>query len=372
MAMRPRTPTFRTHQSVRRIYETLQPKSEMKETPEAFLLHVYLPGYTKERIKITFVGSSRKVKVSGERPIQGNKWSRFDQSYPVPENCNPEALQAKFEVGTLILTMPKIPQEKTRATTPNNNKDNNKATEDATTTTTEQKEPLLMGHKTGTEEEATSSSSSKRPIESKKPEYESGLKALIPPSDSNNKIPEQIIKKQPPSDEKPSKREKEEDEPKATLTAVAKDSSTEKHEDEGRLKTRLAVMKKQLEEKEQDERLPEKEKEIKEEEYEKKPSEPRKLITNDDVGKGVLKEKEIKTRKMSPKLGTSEVSTQKDMIDIVGNGIRELAASASVVVTRIKEGKWNEEEKDLVVNMAAAVAVIAGLGAYVSYRFVSS
>ncbi|MED6208751.1 hypothetical protein PIB30_048198 [Stylosanthes scabra] len=371
MAMRPRTPTFRTHQSVRRIYETLQPKSEMKETPEAFLLHAYLPGYTKERIKITFVGSSRKVKVSGERPIQGNKWSRFEQAYPVPENCNPEALQAKFEVGTLVLTMPKIPQEKPRATTPNKNKDKNKATEDASTTTTKQKEPLIMGNKKGTEEEGTSSSP-KRPIdESKKQEYESGLKALIPPSDSN-KIPEQIIKTPPLSDEKPSKREKEEDEPKATLTAVAKDSSTEKREDEGRLKTRLAAMKKQLEEKEQDERLPKKEKEFKEEENGMKPSEPRKLINNDDVEKGVLKEKEIRTRKVSPKLGTSEVSAQKDMIDIVGNGIRELAASASLVVTRIKDGKWNEEEKDLVVNMAAAVAVIAGLGAYVSYRFVSS
>jgi len=39
-----RAPTFRSQLSVRRVYETLQPRSEMKETPEAYLLHVYLPG----------------------------------------------------------------------------------------------------------------------------------------------------------------------------------------------------------------------------------------------------------------------------------------------------------------------------------------
>ncbi|XP_057730961.1 inactive protein RESTRICTED TEV MOVEMENT 2-like [Arachis stenosperma] len=372
MAMRPRTPTFRTNQSVRRIYETLQPKSEMKETPEAFLLHVYLPGYTKERIKITFVWSSRKVKVSGERPIQGNKWSRFEQTYPVPENCNPEALEAKFEVGTLVLTMPKnlsVPQETLNTPQGKTRPTPNKA-EDA------KLEEPLMGNKKAQKgtEEATSSSSSYRPIESPKLENESRLKALFPPSEAN-RVQDQIIKRPPLSDEKPSKRQKE-DEAKTTLTAVARDSSpAEKREDEARLKTRLAAVRKQLEEKEEDERLPKKEKEVKEEYG--KTSEARKVISNDDdVGKGVLKEKEIRMRKVSSKLGTGdEVSSDKskqDMIDTVGNGIRELVASASLVVTRIKEGKWNDEEKDLVVNIAAAFAVIAGLGAYVSYRFVSS
>lgn len=29
---------------VRRVYETVEPRSETKETPQTYLLHVYLPG----------------------------------------------------------------------------------------------------------------------------------------------------------------------------------------------------------------------------------------------------------------------------------------------------------------------------------------
>lgn len=44
MAMRQRAPTFRAQPTFRRVYETFQPKSEIKENPEAYLLHVYIPG----------------------------------------------------------------------------------------------------------------------------------------------------------------------------------------------------------------------------------------------------------------------------------------------------------------------------------------
>ncbi|XP_012567617.1 uncharacterized protein [Cicer arietinum] len=92
---------------VRRVYETVEPRSETKETPQTYLLHVYLPGFTKDRIKITLLDSSRMVKITGERPIQGNKWRRFDQTYPVPENSEAETLEANFEQGTLILKIQK-------------------------------------------------------------------------------------------------------------------------------------------------------------------------------------------------------------------------------------------------------------------------
>jgi len=44
MAFRQRAPTFRPQLSVRRFYETFQPRSEIKDLPEAYLLRVYLPG----------------------------------------------------------------------------------------------------------------------------------------------------------------------------------------------------------------------------------------------------------------------------------------------------------------------------------------
>jgi len=44
MAFRQRTPTFRPNLSIRRVYETFQPRSEIKDLPEAYLLRLYLPG----------------------------------------------------------------------------------------------------------------------------------------------------------------------------------------------------------------------------------------------------------------------------------------------------------------------------------------
>ena len=44
MAFRQRTSSLRPQLSVRRVYETLQPQSETKELPEAYLLLVYIPG----------------------------------------------------------------------------------------------------------------------------------------------------------------------------------------------------------------------------------------------------------------------------------------------------------------------------------------
>ena len=53
------------------------------------------------------MASSRTVRITGERPLQGNKWHKMDQSYPNPDYCEPEALQGKFEIPILTITMPK-------------------------------------------------------------------------------------------------------------------------------------------------------------------------------------------------------------------------------------------------------------------------
>jgi hypothetical protein len=44
MAMRSRTPIPRSKPPINPVYETLQPKSELKENEEAYFLHIYLPG----------------------------------------------------------------------------------------------------------------------------------------------------------------------------------------------------------------------------------------------------------------------------------------------------------------------------------------
>ncbi|WVZ26573.1 hypothetical protein V8G54_005117 [Vigna mungo] len=107
MASRQRTTSFRPQLSVRRVYETLQPRSETKELPEAYLLSVYLPGFPRESVKITYVAPSRTVRISGERHVRETIWHRIDQSYPIPDYCDAEALQGKYEAPVLILTIPK-------------------------------------------------------------------------------------------------------------------------------------------------------------------------------------------------------------------------------------------------------------------------
>ena len=67
-----------------------------------------LLGFVKERVKITFVQSARILRVNGERPIQDNRWSRFNEAFPVPENCVVDNIEARFYQGILTITMPKI------------------------------------------------------------------------------------------------------------------------------------------------------------------------------------------------------------------------------------------------------------------------
>jgi type IV secretory pathway VirB10-like protein len=61
----------------------------------------------KERIKIIYVQSSHILRVSGERPLNDNRWSRFEQAFPVPENCDVDKIQGLFQQGILTITMPK-------------------------------------------------------------------------------------------------------------------------------------------------------------------------------------------------------------------------------------------------------------------------
>ncbi|KAK7283953.1 hypothetical protein RIF29_13703 [Crotalaria pallida] len=463
MAMRPRTPTFRAQPSVRRVYETLQPKSEMKQSPEAYLLHVYLPGYTKERIKIYVSSSSGKgsVRISGERPVQGNRWSKFDQTYPLPENCEAEKLVGKFEFGTLILTVPKkknntisqaSPKQEVKTTQEKDQPGSSnkpvpeKAQETVPpqyTTTPKVEEPLgdkinaslprpsekleaeakpeeakenipfppqytaprkveeslgdkkndsLPSHVKGSDDLKQKAQKGTREDTSPKRSIEKGLGGLIAQKGQQEETvrspivtgkpekgeegfepkPRVTVATKTLTDEKPKKGSQEEVDPKPTLTTVTRDPAEEKGQEEIRLKTELATIKKHLEEKTLAE-------DAEKERVSKKEAKEDGKPYNMEKAETTIKGKDTRTSEVSPKelaepSGTKVPEKSKeDMINSVGsNGITELVATASQVVARIAEGKLNEEEKHLAVNMGAAVLVIAALGAYVSYRFASS
>ncbi|KAJ6323210.1 hypothetical protein OIU77_012944 [Salix suchowensis] len=88
-------------------YENFQPKSERQEEEGESVVLIYLPDFLKNQLKITYVHSSRIVRVTGERPLEYNKWSRFNQTFHVPQNCEVNKIQGKFQDGILFITMPK-------------------------------------------------------------------------------------------------------------------------------------------------------------------------------------------------------------------------------------------------------------------------
>ncbi|KAJ6983691.1 hypothetical protein D5086_021027 [Populus alba] len=85
-------------------YEDFQHDYAWKEEEGASVLRIHLPDFLKEQLKITYVCSSRIVRVTGEKPIA---YKRFDQTFPAPENCEVTKIQGTFHDGTLSITIPK-------------------------------------------------------------------------------------------------------------------------------------------------------------------------------------------------------------------------------------------------------------------------
>ncbi|XVF01829.1 hypothetical protein REPUB_Repub04eG0122900 [Reevesia pubescens] len=89
------------------IYEDFQPQLENKEEQGANILLIHLQGFVKDQISVTYIDSSRTIKVQGERPVENNRRSRFNQAFTVPQNCIIEKIQGSFRNGILTVTMPK-------------------------------------------------------------------------------------------------------------------------------------------------------------------------------------------------------------------------------------------------------------------------
>ncbi|OIW20419.1 hypothetical protein TanjilG_11118 [Lupinus angustifolius] len=329
------------------------------------------------------------LRVAGERPIVGgNKWSHLDQSYPIPENCEVEKLQANFEQGILTVTMPKklfsqVTTPKPQVKTTQENVPNPSKKPVAKESIPQKSTTSSVGESYGDMKSPSFPSTVKDLKEQKgvqkdtptaKPEDDKRLRYLVPsepffrdPRPQN--VEEKTLQKAkitaatPKQQTGRSEKGKKEIEAQPTLIMDSRKHIDEKFEEEIRQKTILATVKKQLSEKEEKESVTKKE--VKEE-Y-KMPYKSRNVEKDMDQ-MALFKGKEIRTRKYSPKSSVPKASEK----DTIGKGIREVVASASKILTRIGEGKLNDEEKPLVANIGAAIVVIVALGAYVSYKFVSS
>ncbi|XP_010423521.1 PREDICTED: protein RESTRICTED TEV MOVEMENT 2-like [Camelina sativa] len=88
-------------------YEDLVPKSEWKDEPEATILTIDLPGFAKEQVKVTYVHTTKMIRVTGERPLADRRWSRFNEVFTVPQNCLVDKIHGSFKNNVLTITLPK-------------------------------------------------------------------------------------------------------------------------------------------------------------------------------------------------------------------------------------------------------------------------
>ncbi|EYU35282.1 hypothetical protein ABFS82_06G130100 [Erythranthe guttata] len=90
---------------------------DWKETPEAHLFKVDVPGLKKEEVKVE-VEDGSILQISGERSKEkeekNDKWHRVERSsgkfirrFRLPENAKLEEVKAAMENGVLTVTVPK-------------------------------------------------------------------------------------------------------------------------------------------------------------------------------------------------------------------------------------------------------------------------
>ncbi|KAF5203501.1 Hsp20-like chaperones superfamily protein [Thalictrum thalictroides] len=86
-------------------YEDFQPITNLL-TEERNTLEIHLPDFRKDQVRVQ-LDNQGNMRISGERPLEGNKWSRFRVNYRVPKDCNSSDIHAKFNDNVLQVILPK-------------------------------------------------------------------------------------------------------------------------------------------------------------------------------------------------------------------------------------------------------------------------
>jgi HSP20 family protein len=104
-------------QSVESGISAFTPAVNSRETEDAYILEIDLPGVKKEDIEIDV--KDNVLSISGERKIKEelkednyykieSRYGKFVRSFTLPKNANIEKISAKSENGVLEIVIPKI------------------------------------------------------------------------------------------------------------------------------------------------------------------------------------------------------------------------------------------------------------------------
>ncbi|KAE8780274.1 inactive protein RESTRICTED TEV MOVEMENT 2 [Hordeum vulgare] len=91
-----------------RTYVDFVPSHDLLEDNHKHTLVVNLTGFKKEHLRLQ-IDKSGRLRVSGERPLEGGQWRRFRKEFQVPEGCDAGGIRARFDKdGVLHVTMPRL------------------------------------------------------------------------------------------------------------------------------------------------------------------------------------------------------------------------------------------------------------------------
>lgn len=101
-----------------RNYTDFVPPHQLVEEAGKKVLQINLSaaGFKKEQLRVQ-IDNHGKLRISGERQVSGNRWSRFHKDFQVPDDCNAGDVRARFDSRDRVLhiTMPKLsPAEEIR------------------------------------------------------------------------------------------------------------------------------------------------------------------------------------------------------------------------------------------------------------------
>lgn len=103
------------------------PATDVSETEDRIKISASLPGLKKDDVKIEFDEQSRRLKLHGEYKQEQKedsekfhrverRYGKFDRSFTLPQNCDPNNIKAKMENGVLNVEVPKIRQQEEKKT----------------------------------------------------------------------------------------------------------------------------------------------------------------------------------------------------------------------------------------------------------------
>lgn len=110
---------FQDSLSTRRVSD-FTPQVDLWETQDSYKVEVALPGLKKEDLNVNF--EDGLLTVTGERKFNDEKkeqkyhvvesyYGKFSRSFQLPEHVDGTAIEAQFENGILLISVPKVEEK---------------------------------------------------------------------------------------------------------------------------------------------------------------------------------------------------------------------------------------------------------------------